>query len=366
MKPNFPESIAIAGAWGYIGRKFLSASAMLGLKTYVLDPGPRPDDVDPNSITIIEDPADFYALDADVFHLALHPDAREYPLSALFQRSRRENAPVILCEKPMATPGNPAFCNWVVSESRLTNAALFFDFPELFDPMTLQIHEFLASFNEVRFDEIHLTRSKDREDPKNPRNYKIMVPIQYQETVHCIAYALCILAIGGKTDLNTLCQTVRADGTSLPYCPPNPEIYMGPVDGFVEGTITFNGMPVGFHTNFKSGAPWSKLRVIRGVADGEPFVIEADYLEGAKFLRINGEDLLCDPRADSYANVLRQIGAWRAELPNSTLMSGIYPNAPLAGFAYFLSHFLWESCSRKCAVESAISCDGERLVAKAY
>jgi predicted dehydrogenase len=366
MNQILPESIAIAGAWGYIGRKFLQAAADLGLKTYVLDPGPRPDDVDPASISIIEDPADFYALDADLFHLALHPDAREYPLSALFQRSRRERAPVILCEKPMATPGNPAFCNWVISESRVTSAALFFDFPELFDPMTLRIHEFLASFEKVQFEEIHLTRSKDREDPANPRNYKIMVPIQYQETVHCIAYALCLLAIGQKTDLNDICSSVRAEATSLPYCPPNPEIYMGPVDGFVEGQLTFGTTTVGFHTNFKARAPWSKRRVIRGIGDGKPFFIEADYLEGAKYLRINGEDQGFAATLDSYATVIRQIASWRATLSNTTLMSGMYPNAPLAGFAYFLSHFLWECCSRNSPVESSIECDGTRLVAKAY
>ena len=41
-----PRSIAIAGAWGYIGRKFLDVALANGLETYVFDPGPMPEDVD--------------------------------------------------------------------------------------------------------------------------------------------------------------------------------------------------------------------------------------------------------------------------------------------------------------------------------
>ena len=34
---QFPESIAIAGAWGYIGRKFIDAARSLGMRIYVHD-----------------------------------------------------------------------------------------------------------------------------------------------------------------------------------------------------------------------------------------------------------------------------------------------------------------------------------------
>ena len=40
---ELPRSIAIAGAWGYIGRKFLDVALARGLTTYVHDPGPMPD-----------------------------------------------------------------------------------------------------------------------------------------------------------------------------------------------------------------------------------------------------------------------------------------------------------------------------------
>ena len=36
------RSIAIAGAWGYIGRKFLDAARQLNLSTSVYDPGRVP------------------------------------------------------------------------------------------------------------------------------------------------------------------------------------------------------------------------------------------------------------------------------------------------------------------------------------
>src|SRR5438094_9545063 len=44
--PEFLDSIAIAGAWGYIGRKLLDAALHLGIRAYVYDPGPTPSDVD--------------------------------------------------------------------------------------------------------------------------------------------------------------------------------------------------------------------------------------------------------------------------------------------------------------------------------
>jgi hypothetical protein len=69
---------------------------------------------------------------------------------------------------------------------------MLYDFPELFDPLTARLLDFLAQFRSVQLTEITVQRSKDRENPANPRNYKRMVPIQYQETVHCIAFALYV------------------------------------------------------------------------------------------------------------------------------------------------------------------------------
>ena len=72
----FPGSIAIAGAWGYIGRKFLDVALARGLKTFVYDPGPPPDDVDLGRLTRVADEAEFYRLEAELFHLAVHPEHR--------------------------------------------------------------------------------------------------------------------------------------------------------------------------------------------------------------------------------------------------------------------------------------------------
>ena len=122
MTTDLPRSIAIAGAWGYIGRKFLNAALELGVEPYVLDPVPRPADIDPGRVHVIDDAAQFYAMDADLFHLALHPDMRERPLATLFDRCRSGAGPAILCEKPMATPGNPRLCDWIVAQSEAVGA----------------------------------------------------------------------------------------------------------------------------------------------------------------------------------------------------------------------------------------------------
>ncbi|MCC6490090.1 MAG: hypothetical protein IT364_21570 [Candidatus Hydrogenedentes bacterium] len=351
MSSDLPKSIAIAGAWGYIGRKFLNAALDLGVKPYVLDPAPRPPDVDPGGVHVIGDAEQFYALDVDLFHLALHPDMRERPLATLFERSRSGKGPAILCEKPMTTPDNPRLCDWIVAQSEAVDASLFFDFPELFDPIARHVCAFLSNFERVRFDEIRLNRSKDREDPSNPRNYKVMVPIQYQETVHSIAYVLNLLAVG-RSGFGQVCRSVRAEGTSELYCPPNPEAYTGPVDGKFEGMLTLDGTKAQLSTNFKAGAPWTKRQRIRGVGDGTPFLIEAEFLEGAKYLRINGEALPIPPETDSYQNVIRQLWAWHTEIPANQRAAGLYPNARLARCTFLLSCMLWESCAKRIAVES--------------
>ena len=104
---QFPGSIAIAGAWGYIGRKFLEAAQALGVRTLIHDPGPVPDDVSLQGVTRIDREADFYRQKADLFHLALHPAHRRKGLDTLLRRSRQDPI-LVLCEKPMADPERPA------------------------------------------------------------------------------------------------------------------------------------------------------------------------------------------------------------------------------------------------------------------
>ena len=350
MDTPLPRSIAIAGAWGYIGRRFLDAAASLNVPAYVFDPGPLPDDVDATTFERIDDEDAFYGLDTDFYHLALHPKHRAKGLAALFERARSGDCRLVLNEKPMADPERPDHCAAIaraVAESGLT---LLYDFLELFDPMTQHINAFLSQFEEIRISTIEMHRSKDREDPENPRNRKIIVPIQYQESVHCVAFCLNLLGhrAGGLDALWH--EGVTVSGRSEPYDPPNPEDYPYVVDGKLDGSVRLGDTEIRFDTNFKRGAPWTKRRCIQGVADGEPFIIEAEYLEGNKWLRINGEDQGFPPDADSYANTIRQAWAWTRQTHRPTLMTGVYPNPPFARATYLISAMLWDSCAANAAV----------------
>jgi len=333
-------SVAIAGAWGYIGRKFLEAARSLGLRCAVYDPGPAPEDLPAEGFQRLPDAEAFVSQRADLFHLALHPEDRQWALQGLLARSQTE--PLwILCEKPMAAPDRPEDCQEVISGVGQSQAVVLYDFPELYDPITAKIAEVLGAGSSVSIEAIYVQRSKDREDPGNPRNYKRMVHIQYQESVHCMAFALYLLAVvrGGY-------EAVFADGlvvqaSAEAYRPPNAQDYAFSVDGQVEFAAQLGPTTLVGRTDFKRGAPEAKLRIVRGRVDGEPVHIEADYQEGRKRLVINGR---CYPelaQTNSYVEVLRTIGRWRSELPAGKLMSGLYPNPTFAHITYQLSTALF-------------------------
>lgn len=334
-----PASIAIAGAWGYIGRKFLDVALQHGLTTYVFDPGPLPADVDPARFTRVEDEAAFYQLDAEVFHLAVHPEHRR--VEWLLER---RDPRLILNEKPMAEPERPGRCDEVVAAAASSPSILLYDFPELFDPLTLRILAFLAQFHDVRLESIFVQRSKDREDPSNPRNAKRMVSIQYQESVHCLAFVLHVLAAVRGSLGEALSGGLRLRGESEVYVPPNPEDYPAPVDGRCRFGATIGDVVVEGCTDFKRGAPWVKRRMIRGRGDGMPFEIDVSYLEGKKSLQLNGEDQPCDPAANSYEHVLRTMTDWARRFDRTELMEGRFPNPRFARVTYRLSSALWRSC----------------------
>jgi len=342
MRDSFPESIAIAGAWGYIGGKFLEAARALGLRTYVYDPGPPPDDLDLRGVARIADEGEFYRLDADLFHLAVHPEYRKTGTTALLKRAANEPL-LILVEKPMAPPERPEECGQMIDAAADSRAVVLYDFPELFSPMTRRICGFLAGFRDVKVTSIFVQRSKDRENPGNPRNYKRMVHIQYQESVHCLAFVLNLLAT-----LRGSLEPVFANGlsvvaTSEPYNPPNPEAYPCVVDGKCDFALTLGDVEVAGLTNFKAGAETTKRRIVRGVADGAPFVIDAEYQEGRKRLAIDGEDQGLDPDADSYGSVIETLGQCYKNVGARDLMRGIYPNPEFARVTYQLSSVLWRS-----------------------
>ena len=346
---GLPRSIAIAGAWGYIGRKFLDVAVAHGLPTWVYDPGPLPPDLDPAHFTRVADPAEFERLDAEVVHLAVHPEHRH-----LDRWLTRDRPPVLLVEKPMAEPSQPEACRRIIETAAASEATVLYDFPELYDPITQQILEFLGSFDCAEIDTIRVQRSKDREDVANPRNRKRMVTIQYQESVHCLAFVLRVLAAIHRGNARVaLGQGVEIAATADLYQPPNPEDYPEPVDGRCRFTATIGKTRVDGLTDFKAGAPWAKIREIRGRGDGRHFAIVASYLEGAKSLSIDGVARPVDPDGSSYESVLRTLTGWTRSHSRATLMSDPYPHPGFAWLTYQLSAALWWSSTDRAPVAFA-------------
>jgi len=339
---DLPDSIAIAGAWGYIGRKFLDVALRQRIRTFTYDPGPWPADIDPHVLTRLSDETEFYRLPADLFHLAAHPEQRRTGQRTLLQRAKQEPL-AILNEKPMAAPESPEECDQLVAAARDSGVCMLYDYPELYDPLTERVIEHLRSYRDVRITDISMCRSKDREAPENPRNYKRMVPIQYQESVHCLAYVLFVLARVRGTLGEVLDGGVNIRAESEPYSPPNPEVYPYVVDGRCNYRLSVGNVQIEGRTDFKAGAEFTKRRVLCGRGDGHPFRIEAEYLEGAKQLIVNGTDQGADPRANSYESVLRAFTRWHRHVGRDELMQGIYPNPAFARITYQLSSALWRA-----------------------
>lgn len=345
-------SIAIAGAWGYIGRKVLDAALRRGWQVHVFDPGRAPADLDLGRLARVKDEAAFYRLDADWFHLALHPDARTEAQTRLLRRA--ESEPLwILNEKPMFAPDQPGDGPSLIAAVDRSRAVMLYDFPELFDPLTYRITEWLAGFRQVELATVTMERSKDREDPEIARNYKRIVPIQFQESVHCLAYLLSVLGTLRGSVEAVLADGVAVEANAEPYAPPNPEAYARVVDGRCAFRLTLGGVTVEGLTNFKRGAHWTKRRVLRGRGDGQPFVIEAEYLETGKQLLVNGVDQRWEAGASSYEAILATGTRWRAEVPRATLLRGVYPNPRLAWWAYQLSGMLWRASHEHRRIELA-------------
>src|ERR1043166_3223375 len=347
---HFPDSIGIAGAWGYIGRKLLDAALHCGVRAYVHDPGPAPADIDPNGFTRIASAAEFYDLKVDLFHLALHPEGRDQALEVLLSRALDERL-FILNEKPMVAPKRPEEGPRISEAVERSEAVMLYDFPELFDPMTHQIVEYLKRFRQGEVSSISGQRSKDREDPAISRNRKLMLPIQFQESVHCLAFVLYILATLRGDLESVLSEGIAATAKSELYCPPNPEDYPIPVDGRCEYQLQLGQVAINGLTDFKRGAEWTKRRTVRGVADGRPFTVEVDYYEGSKYLKIDGQDQGCDPDGSSYEAILSTLEHWRRNVPVATLLRGVYPNPRLAWLAFQLSGILWKSSQEGTPIE---------------
>ena len=336
------SSLAIAGAWGYIGRKFIDAARQLQLDIRVYDPAAPPLDLDLHGITQFEDEQEFYSQQADLFHLALHPERRATAMDALLGRDDRESL-MVLSEKPMAAPEDPHQCQQIVQRVAQSEMLWLYDFPELFDPITKRILDFFACFEHVQIGSITVQRSKDREDPALARNAKRMVHIQYQESVHCLAFMLFMLAqsTGGLNE--ALADGLMMRATAQPYLPPNPAAYPYVVDGRCEFHLVVGGVQVAGLTDFKRGAPWGKRRAITGKVDGRPFTIILDYLEGQKLLLIDGHPHDNVTESNSYVEVIRGLSRLRQEETREEIMQGIYPHPEFARLTYQLSAALWRS-----------------------
>jgi len=335
-------SVAIAGAWGYIGRKLLDAAIDLDLTVYAFDPGVMPPDVDLNRIVRLQDEATFYQLPADFFHLAIHPEHRQYGFARLLERAKCEPI-AMLIEKPMALPERPQDCDQIMAAVESSSAMIFYNFPELFDPVTQHVWQFLATLSDVQISDVFVQRSKDREDPANSRNYKKMVSIQYQESVHCLAFVLSLLAKVHGSVSSVIAEDAIVSANSEPYVPPNPEEYPQPVDGRCEYSLQLGKTHIRGLTDFKRNAVATKRRIILGMADGQPFEIDAEYLEGRKHLLINRQRIDIDPAASSYAAIVESMLRWRHDFRPVAVREGIYSNPRLAHLAYQLSSAIWKS-----------------------
>jgi predicted dehydrogenase len=338
-----PLRLAVAGAWGYIGHKVVDAAVALGLEVWALDPGPVPDDVDPRRVQIIKDEDEFYRLPAHLFHLALHPQHRATAFSRLLARADA-NQLTVLCEKPMAAPETPEECARIIAAGAQSPALVLYDFVELYDPLTHRIVDYLRGFDRLEVTEILLQRSKDREDPARSRNYKSMVHIQYQESVHCLAFLLNLVGRLAGSVPEALAPGLRVRASSRPYAPPNPPAYPYVVDGQCTWDIECGPLAIHGCTDFKSGAEFTKRKVIRGVGDGQAFELEADHFEGRKYLKINGVDQHYPATACSYRSILTTLSEWLARPGRQSLRQGVYPHPEFAWLTYQLSSVLWRSC----------------------
>jgi predicted dehydrogenase len=253
----------------------------------------------------------------------------------------------------MAAPESPEDCVRIVAAMQRSRALMLYDFPELYDPLTQRVIERLGSYRQVTVTDISLCRSKDREAPDNPRNYKRMVPIQYQESVHCLAFVLYVLAHLRGSVAEVFDGGVTLRGESASYVPPNPEIYPHAVDGRCRYQLSLGGARIEGLTDFRAGAEFTKRRILRGRGDGRPFCIELDYLEGHKRLCIDGIEQMIDRQGDSYAAVLRTFTRWRRENSRDELMQGLYPNPAFARITYQLSSALWRASRNRTGLSFA-------------
>lgn len=377
---TLPESIAIAGAFGYIGSLYLQASANLGIEQiFVYDPAPVPaqliDMINTGRVKQIKNETEFYELNADLFHIAMHPQQRN-KMFRLIERGMSIN-----CEKPMAHPEQPELCDKVIKAVKSSNCTVLYDFPELFDSYYLGMKddsvvlEHLADMTQldsVWIKKMFLHRSKDRESD-NEKNKRVVLPIQYQESVHCIAFMLQALGAvnelkAGNGSMNGTFKDIFSNGVfvdarSEPYEPPNKESYPYVVDGLCIGRICLNNAEVEIYTNFKKEYQAVRRQTIIGAytvanaplianeSASADFYISFGVDNEHRYINFDGCDMMSpkEARQTPHESVITK--SWKLhsraavdECFRNELMTGLYPNPYFAMLTFKLSDMLWKSC----------------------
>jgi hypothetical protein len=152
MNIAIPSSIAIAGIYGYIGNLIYQAAVELGVKKiYGFDPGVKANIfIDSDRLELLENQEDFCNLDVDLFHIATHPQVRQCVFYLLKKRNK------INIEKPMAHPSQPEECFKLMNAVKNSSSSVYFNFVELFNPLTFEIISILDTFKQ--FDDFKITR----------------------------------------------------------------------------------------------------------------------------------------------------------------------------------------------------------------
>ena len=212
----------------------------------------------------------------------------------------------------MAHPAYPDECNRLRQAAHGSAGSVLFDFVEAFNPCTLQVRAILSRLRQhgdFRIDHIRCVRTKDREDRCNARNRKVIVPIQYQETGHCLAMLLLVLDRPASF-AEAFPDGLAIEALSAPYDPPNPEDYpFGVVDGRVTGVIRAGGLTVSLHTDFKrkDAIPYKSFKIM-GAAGGRAFVLECLYDGLGERLLFNGEPHFASTSGSRHQDIIRGPG----------------------------------------------------------
>ena len=330
---RLPHSIAIAGSEGFMGQNIVKAALGLDIEDIILS-DPR---IDPGRYAGLRNvrsvvPHHFNDIDAGLFHFATHPGQRS-PMYRLIERGCHINV-----EKPMVHPENPMEAEAIFDALEASNATLLYDFLEMFNPRTLAIVEMLKNMGDAQLDHITFIRGKNRENLWNPRNESPMLPIEYQETVHCMAYLVNLFANQqGVYDINF--ESVFPKGftvwaKSRRYDAPNPEKYPYVVDGYCAGTIDIGECTVDFLTNFKRGAEKTKRKIMLGHNAYHSIDIEVNDQLGQEYLRINGAEHQPKGEQDQYKSVI--LGSWQMHQEMMQGKRAVRPDARFAWLAFGL------------------------------